>query len=279
MRVNCCIFQSSTVCKTKLSTQRRSCCKFVVERIIVHGKCSSALYIDNSLYNRIGKCQFTTIFYNNMYTAEYFHICQCQIASFRNIKCLRNISSYDLLPWNVMPQISVSSALVGTEPCLQIRRHTDALFLTVYITSKFTDRPWFHNIPCIESISIIFKILFLHLVCKSFLAAVNSEWQCIADCAASLLILNRHGNQIISRIFWRTAKCQITADCHINTLHTAVIACSCSFCCIWNDADTAFASIQFNLRHIIQLFPILVSNVFSFFYQCAVYFHSTVLIA
>ena len=214
-----------------------------------------------------------------MYTAEYFHICQCQIAAFRNIKCLRNISSYDLLPWNVIPQISVSSALVGPEPCLQIRWHTDALFLTVYITSKFTDRPWFHNIPCIESISIIFKILFLHLVCKSFLAAVNSEWQFIADCAASLLILNRHRNQIISRIFWRTAKCQITADCHINTLHTAVIVCSCSFCCIWNDADTAFASIQFNLRHIIQLFPILVSNVFSFFYQCAVYFHCTVLIA
>ena len=175
MRVDSCIFQDCAICQTKLSTQRCTCGKFVVVAAVVHGESTAALYIDDTLYHRIIQCQFSAIFNDDANAAQDLHIGQCQVASFRNIQGLRNVSTHYLFPRKIITQISVSSAHMRSEPCFQVFRNTNAFCFTIHIASKVFDCPWFHDIPCIQTAFILFEVICYQSVCQSFLSGVYME--------------------------------------------------------------------------------------------------------
>ena len=277
--VNGRIFQNSSVLQTELSADGRAGQEFSFVGIVVHGERAAVLYVDDALHYGILQRQLAAVFHNNADTAENFHVDKRQIAAVRDVERLRNFARFDLLPFLVIAQIAVSTALVRAVPDFQFFRHADAVFFTLHIAAEVFNGPRFHNIPCVKAIGILFQILGLDLLCQSFLTGVDAEGQFVAVRGASLIVLYMNGDQVAARVLRRAIQRQVTAEGHVDTLHAAVgIGCG-SLLSIGHDADGALAAHQLDFGLMIQFFPIAFRGFVAFSHQSAVHGHGAVLVA
>ena len=279
--VNGRIFQNCAVRQAELSAEGRTGFKFLFVGIVVHGEGAAALDVNDALHHRIGQRQFAAVLHNNADTAENLHVDKRQIAAVRDVERLRNFARFDLLPFLVIAQIAVSTALVRAVPDLQLLRHADALGFILYITAEVFNGPRLHDVPCIQAAAFVFLQIFsFDLVCQRLLTGVNAEGQLIAVRSAALIVLYMNGDQVAACVLRRTIQRQVTAEGHVDTLHAAVSILGRVLRGIRSDVNLALFTLQIDLRRIgLQLLPIAVDRLDTLFRQCTINRNRAVLVA
>ena len=134
---------------------------------------------------RITKNKLSAILYNNIYTAENFHIYKSKITAIWNNQCLYWTTIYSIT------KFSISSTCMRTVPCLNILWYRNCFVLS----AKRSNCPWLHIIH-ILSIRCLLTILKFKLLCKYFCTSINFKIQLITCCSTTALIRYCYTNWI-----------------------------------------------------------------------------------